>query len=287
MNSNMLDVIVRIHDPRRLDELKRCVFSIACQSYRPITINICCQRFSGADLEAVSAQVATVLVGNHDIALKFHNFGAVYPADARSALLNMGVKAAQGRHLAFLDYDDVIFPNAYAQLIEDLNASGAAISFGRINVKHVMVQDDYQIVLRRERPFKGENVVHLFKGNFCPIHSFVIDRGKVDPADIYFDQSLTRNEDYDFLLRFCSSYVASFNMRETVMGDYYCKSDGSNTILVQASFNEENVAAWKLAEDLVELRREILYVSPAVQRALGIAEIDPKLTIKRLIATEA
>lgn len=52
--------------------------------------------------------------------------------------------------------------------------------------------------------YKGDGLLALLRQNFCPIHSFVLDRSKVDPEDLYFDQTMWRDEDYDFLIRICA-----------------------------------------------------------------------------------
>jgi hypothetical protein len=54
INSDQIDVVVRIHDAGRLQELSRCVFSLVSQTYRPLRIIIAAQRFSDADLAATA-----------------------------------------------------------------------------------------------------------------------------------------------------------------------------------------------------------------------------------------
>ena len=56
--------------------------------------------------------------------------------------------------------------------------------------------------------------------NFCPIHSFVLDRNLVDPSDLFFEERISRLEDYDFFLRICSKYPTWFESRSRVTAVY-------------------------------------------------------------------
>src|SRR5437588_105189 len=100
-----IDVVVRIHDAGRVRELTRCVFSLVSQSYRTLRIIIAAQRFTDDGLEATRAALAPLLEGEDGVELAVVNWTEAEPVDARSVLLNLGVRAAEGRYLAYLDYD--------------------------------------------------------------------------------------------------------------------------------------------------------------------------------------
>ena len=117
----------------------------------------------------------------------------------------------------------------------------------------------------------------------CPIHSFVIDRTRVPSHLLQFDPMLSRDEDYDFLLRVCSQAVADFSLSDTVIGEYLLKNDGSNTILTESARSDTAVSAWEAAESFIEARRRTLLVSRAVQGSLGIDPVVPGMTIHQLL----
>ena len=56
-----LDVVMRAHDPARLDELGRALFSAALQDHRPLRIVLVCQRFGADALAAVRGLAAPIL----------------------------------------------------------------------------------------------------------------------------------------------------------------------------------------------------------------------------------
>ena len=48
-----------------------------------------------------------------------------------------GGEVAEGRYLAFLDYDDVVYPHAYQVSISRLNESGKAVALGGCLIAHL------------------------------------------------------------------------------------------------------------------------------------------------------
>lgn len=287
--ANSLHVIVRFHDSRRIRELDRALFSLAHQNYRPITVHIVTQRFSQDELRAVENCFAKYSSLPDPATFVISNFDSPDPLDGRSALINIGLRASdKGRFFAFLDYDDVIYPEAYQLLIGNLLSGGSAIAFGGIACKSCHVSESAIVVAARERRFKGDCLLDLFHDNFCPIHSFVVDRSKASEADLFFNERLHRAEDYDFLLRICAKYTSDFSMIDTVVGDYYFKDDGSNTTELTAT-TEDRSAPWRYAVEYANLQKRFLTLSPAVEKILGLKKTGRPRTIADVLGlgTEA
>jgi len=283
MTAAPLDVIVRFHEMSRMVELDRCIFSLVNQVYRPLTIYVVTQRFDANATARVKGALAPMLRLDETVELEIVNYDVSDPPDARAALLNAGVARSRGRYLAFLDYDDVIYAEGYRKLVAELDRSGSAIAFGGVVGKHVSVHGDIIITSKKSYEFRGNGLLHLFFDNFCPIHSYVIDKSIVDRADLVFDTSLAKLEDYDFLIRFCAKYRSSFHLKDTIIGDYYLKDDGSNTVLVPSTRGKQRVTEWRVAlEEIAERKRNTL-VSSSVQRDIGRASIDPTLSVERLL----
>lgn len=278
----MLDVIVRFHDPDRLFELRRAIFALVCQTYRPIAINLITQRFSDTQIRQVKDDLASILAIDRTVQFTVSNYAEPQPIDARSALLNLGIRRSEGRYLAFLDHDDSIYPEAYGRLITELTASTCGIAFGSIAMKDIEVFQDALLVDRRRATFIGSNLIDLFANNFCPIHSFVLDRAIIHAKDLWFDESLSKLEDYDFLLRLCAQYASSFGLIGTVIGDYYIKSDNSNT-LTRISKSREWMDDWDRSVQAIERRKGECALSVPVRRLLGFSSILPELTVSKLL----
>ena len=284
LNPNRLDVVVRFHDPERAFELKRSILSLVCQSYRPLGIHLVTQRFAHDQVLGVTETIRPLLSIDSAVEFKLWNYTQPQPEDARSALLNTGIENSKGRYLAFLDHDDAIYPDAYMQLISELDQSESAVSFGTIVLKEIDVFHDTLMVMQRRLGFSGRNLVDFFNMNFCPLHSFVLDRSRIERSDLWMDPRLSKHEDYDFLLRICAKYKASFGRIDTEVGDYYLKNDGSNTISVASNESRDRFIDWQIAEELIEKRRRSVVLSPEIQHTLGFSPANPNMTIRDAIS---
>lgn len=282
-DNQRLDVVVRFHNPSRLRELERAIFSVLTQTYRPLHIVLALQRFSEPDVELVRKALRLPLRIHGAPEVTILNWMEEEPPDGRSALLNHAILHTRGRYIAFLDYDDLIYPEAYELLIGRLLSGDAAIAFGGIYTSEIDVFEDFLQVRRKVYLFIGTNLLDLFEGNFCPIHSFVVDRSRIAPQQLFFDPLLSRAEDYDFLIRICAQYRSDFSLSKTYIGTYYVKNDGSNTILTESSSTPHLLSDWLDAESFIEGRRRITPVSADVQRMLGLPSVTPGLTVRRLL----
>jgi hypothetical protein len=249
--SRGVDTIIRCHDPKRLAEMDRALFSLLHQSYGPVHVIVVTQGFSKSSSDQVNA-----LVQNY----KWEAFGHKSPTiinveadeglDLRAHLLNVGLQKLSCRYFAFLDSDDYLYGSAYEYLIEHIVQSGVAIAFGNIVRKDVRAFDDF--VYTRNRfadQFRGSGLEDLAIDNFCPIHSFVVDRSVIEPADIRFDEELNRLEDYEFLLRICTKYSSLFSSRSRYVGVYNWHLDGraSNQFAQDGERVQMNRVAWNVA----------------------------------------
>ena len=280
-------MIVRFHDLSRLEELERGAFSIASQEHGPVRILLATQRFSAAAQMTARRAVEEVIGWSRGTSVTVLNFGRDDPADARSELVNLGFAHASGRYLAFLDYDDVLYPEAYRLLVSQLRQSGAAIAFARTPVVRADVHDGFLHARSLSHPFSGETLADLFKTNFCPIHSYLMDRSRIPPDMLRFEQRMTNEEDYDFLLRLCAALPSDFALRETDIGRYFYKSDGSNTFSRYAAISPEVAERIAMAQEFVELRRRMTPIAPDVQKALDVWPARPGLTIRGFLNCRA
>ena len=277
-----IDVVIRFHDAQRLAELERAVFSLAMQRYRPINIVLVTQRFTEEVIEETRGYLSAVLSIKDAPTLKIVNFSEPEPRDARSILINVGIQHATGRYLAFLDYDDCLYPEAYELLVSRVRDTDAAIAFGGITLHYLDMFPAFSFRTGAALPFKGRGIFDLFEDNFCPIHSFVIDRTKLTMQELYFEPYMCRAEDYDFLLRVCAQHLSDFTLCGTIIGAYNFKNDGSNTTLTESATTEDARRSWADANVFLEGRRRTMPLAAVVQRSLGL-QPDPNLTIRGLL----
>lgn len=264
-----IDVVMRFHDMRRLHELDRAILSLACQSFSDVRVVLVAQNLGPSE----HAKILSVMQKYAEEA--FPNFShklvdaKVPPGDQRTVLLNIGLEHVAKRFVAFLDADDYVYEDCYEYLISEAIKNKAAIAFGNIVVKDVIATDQFVYnVDSRRNMFVGEDFDDLLVTNFCPIHSFVIDRQMVEKDDLKFDERLVRLEDYDFLLRICSKYPALFRTRSKFVGVYNWHLDGKNSVMVRT--NAVDAAAAKANEDAwVQARRIIWRLKTDIREKLG------------------
>lgn len=263
-----IDVVMRFHDMRRIHELDRAILSLACQSFHDVRAILVAQNMGANE----HAKILSVMEKYTKEA--FPNFShklvdaKVSPGDQRTLLLNIGLRHVTSRFVAFLDADDYVYEDCYEYLISEVIENKAAIAFGNIVVKDVLATDQFVYnVDSRRNMFSGEDFDDLLVTNFCPIHSFVIDRQMVEKADLKFDERLVRLEDYDFLLRICSKYSALFKTRSKFVGVYNWHLDGKNSVMVRT--NAIDAAVVKANEDAwVQARRIIWRVKTDIRERL-------------------
>src|SRR5262245_10648992 len=244
MMQEPIDCIVRFHDARRLVELKRCVFSLVGQTYRPLNIILTLQGFLAEELKATRQALEPMLTMPRAPTLTIVNLQEPSLEDGRAALLNLGLKTATGRYVGFLDYDDVLYPEAYELLVERLRVTEAGIAFAAVRVVEAQIHAHFVEVKKvLTAPFSGESLRDLFRSNFCPIHSYLLDRQQVPAHILRYDETLADEEDYDVLLRICAEVTSDFALIKTQIGDYYYKKDGSNAIPMSGNFSGERLAA--------------------------------------------
>ena len=277
-----VDCVVRLHDPSRVLELDRCVFSLVSQELQPVRILLVTQRFSLDDQHQLLTGLQPLLAGSPQASLELLNYAAAEPADARTALLNLGLTACRQRYLGFLDYDDLLYPEAYRLLVDALRRSEATLAFAGIRVMEVDLQAGW-VHTRRQRQagFAGGGLVDLFSSNFCPIHSYLIDRQRLNPQDLWFDPELTIEEDYDLLLRLCARYRCDFSLIACTIGDYLFKSDGSNTIHAARPSQRPFDYEWVKAQ--LEVTRSTTTLAKQVAEQLSLPNTSQAWTIRQAL----
>jgi hypothetical protein len=91
-------------------------------------------------------------------------------------------------------------------------------------------------------------------------------------------------EDYDFLLRICARYPSDFGLLKTRIGEYYYKTDGSNSV-PYGGMTAAHVSSYEMVSAIIEMRRRTTIVSPAVQSRNGMAPPQQGMTIRGFLDT--
>lgn len=269
-DNETLSTIIRFHMRARLGLLEEALFSLSIQSWHDHEIIIAIQ--NGDD--ELSRDISEIVNRQPwPAAPRYKLITVSIPPgiDGRSTLLTRGIKQATGRYLAFLDDDDLVYQHGYTTLIGQLKESGCAVAVGGCRMAKVQYVGQHWYVRTKETPFAwGRTRYDLLRDNFIPIHSYVVDRARVDPRDLYFDAALTLLEDYDFLLRLCAKYAFDFSKLQTPVCEY--RIHGLNSLPYAADASQEARTSHLSAQQIINERKKNLQCTLTVSEVVELLE---------------
>ncbi len=175
-----VSVIIRSMGRPSLDAAIRSVLGQTCQSVEIVLVNA-----GGGEHRALAEDCA---VGN----VRIVNQGGVRLPRALAA--NVGLAAAQGEWLLFLDDDDVIDPEHLARLLSAAEQHQSLVVYAGVRVVDASGQELYALDEDWDR-------IRMWQGNFLPIHAVLVRRSFVEAAEARFDEALDVYEDWDFWLQ--------------------------------------------------------------------------------------
>jgi hypothetical protein len=250
-DAETVDVLVRFHDPEQIGRLSRCVFSLYCQTHSRVQPIILLQNFDFGEIELVNS-LANDFDWTDRLRPIIHNVNTGEPGDFRSQLINVGMSISSARYLAILDYDDLVYPYAYDYLIERLIADDAAISIGTVLRVEVAPMRKYDYILRKAPFATAVSRLEMFCQNCCPPSGFLLDKSRIGSDELNFDEALTSNEDYEFLLRILAKYPATFAAVGVALAEYQIRTDGSNSVPAFSNFDRGKVSDWQRCQKAVD-----------------------------------
>ncbi len=224
-----VSTILRLHKPEKLDRLELALLSLCGQRHPFLAPIVVLQDFDDA-AEAEVRKVADRLPWRPEArAVEIVNLRGLPDGDHRARLLNAGLEAATGDYIGFLDYDDILYPNAYCDLVERIRRSGHVAAFGAATIADIDPGSPGG-ACPAKRPFPvSKHKYEFFKRNIYPIHSFLVRRDAA--TDIRVPEHLQRLEDYHFLL----SVLKDHDWDDELIGkppicEYVNWTDGSNAL---------------------------------------------------------
>jgi glycosyltransferase involved in cell wall biosynthesis len=129
------------------------------------------------------------------------------PNSGRSAARNQGFTLARGHFILFLDSDDLLFPEALAQLYEAAQTSDAGMIVGQVQFANEQLKNLWLLKPSREMCHEGRlTYPSLITGRYFLLPGAVLLRRKCLQEVAGFDRTLEPCEDYDFYLRMALRY---------------------------------------------------------------------------------
>ena len=183
--------------------------------------------------------------------------------DLRSLMLNDSLKAVKTKYAAFLDYDDIMFHDAYAWLTGRLRKTGKNASFGLV-YSTVFNLSENKIKTRQVVYDYGKNFADFFILNHTPIHGFMLNMPKIDLRQIEFYEDMKYMEDYFLTLQIFTKDDTDWESLEKrkFVGDY-CHYEDKVQTLAMVNYDERQLLLatpdyLKCETRIDELRQKIL-----------------------------
>ncbi len=273
LQPDLLSVILRLHttDGAALPFLSQAIFSLLHSDHRPLEVIVITQCFSPDQIKEVENLLAR-FSWDDACQMRVVNFSHPEKRDHRSALLNTGIATARGRYLAFLDYDDLVYPNAHSALIQQLRRGNAAAAFGGCILAHA-TPHGHAWKTTRKLPFWIEKKEQEFlQGNIFPIHSFVIDRLRLKGELPRFNENSCHMEDYEFLLQLRLLTRFDLTCWKQMLVEYVIRDDGSNTLFVEEKeATPAKKKAWQAAYNSLKPLREQVTHHVQAEQEVGLS----------------
>lgn len=253
--------IIRFHSAGDIMLLQNALYSLLAQAGCIVQPVIAVQDLSDEQIKQLQSMLAQMPwhAQHLPIIRKYHAAGN--QVDLRATMLNESLKSIVTPYAAFLDYDDILFPNAYVWLLRRLQKSGKNAAFGLIYTTKFSVKEN-RIRNRYVVYNYGKTYADFLERNHTPIHGFMLNLQKVDLQHITYVPGMRYQEDYYLLLQILSAEGAdwhSLRLQEFI-GDYYHYEDKLQTLGILGSERAQVLESpeFRAAEEEIEaLRRRL------------------------------
>ena len=189
----LVSVIIPTYN--RPEQLKRAIESVQNQTYSRIEIIVV--NNAGAEVESV----VQALNAEGDIRLFKHatNKG---PGAAR----NTAIHASRGKYIAYLDDDDIYYPDHVETLVNALETTPFQVAHSHAHRSHEARQGQRYVRTHKTTPYTMD-VTHegLLVCNLVPILCIMHERACLDAVG-NFDETLPTHEDWDLWIRMSRHY---------------------------------------------------------------------------------
>jgi lipopolysaccharide biosynthesis protein len=254
--------IVRFHALGSMNELKSALYSLASMAGCVVQPFIAAQDLDATQKELLESMVCEIPFAG-GITARFSYYQSTdNNSDLRSVMLNESLKMVSTRYAAFLDYDDLLFPDAYMWLIGRLNESGKAVTFGR--VYDTKCDADAEVFLERGKKYEYNFSYDEFvNNNHAPIHSFMLDLSKLDLSRVEYHPDQKYMEDYFLTLQIFTRNNSDWDSlrQNRYIGDYIYNIERQHTLAISDEVEREkllNDRKYKIDAARINLLRDRL-----------------------------
>jgi glycosyltransferase involved in cell wall biosynthesis len=187
--------------------------SVVVATYnRPETLPDCLRSI----LNQTYANIEVIVVNDGGIDVKeiidslHHERYILYTAHPKNrgiaAARNTGIEMARGKYIAYLDDDDIFYPEHVETLVGSLESGDYKVAYTDANRGHQRTLNGRPVVTRRDVPYSSEfDSDRILVQNFIPTPCILHEKSCLDDTG-RFDESLPVLEDWDLWIRLSRKY---------------------------------------------------------------------------------
>lgn len=184
-------IVPTFNRPALLGSALQSILDQSFQDFEVIVVND-----AGQDVSSVVGSLASAKVRclSHET-----NLGL-------AAARNTGIAAARGKYLAYLDDDDIYYPNHLETLVARLEQDGSFVAYSDAHRGHLEEVGGVSTVVRRDLPYSFDfDPVRILFENFIPVLCVMHRRECLEKVG-GFNPLLHRLEDWDLWIRMSRCY---------------------------------------------------------------------------------
>ena len=227
----VVTTVMRFHKSANLSELKNALYCLYAMKDCVVIPLIAAQ-----DLNEQQTDDLEKVLNNYTWTKGFEPQVYCYQSpegkgDLRSVMLNESIQKIKTRYAAFLDYDDLLMSHAYSWLINRIETTGKAATFGRVYATFKSVANG--LLIERKRLYQyGYSYEDFFFHNHAPLHSFMLDIEKLDLSNIVYYEDQIYMEDYLLTLQLFTENNCDWAslLENFYIGDYIHSIDRKHTL---------------------------------------------------------
>ncbi|MFN8008423.1 MAG: glycosyltransferase family 2 protein [Terriglobia bacterium] len=241
-----VSVIVPTYNRPRM--LERAIHSVLAQSFRDYEIVVV--NDGGDEVESMIQQ------WNRDRNIVYVRHASNLD---RAAARNSAIRIARGNYIAYLDDDDVWYPDHLQTLVSYLEETGQKVAYTDADRAHQVLNEGIYVTARKDQPYSFDfDADQILVGNFIPILCLMHERDCLNEIGL-FDESLTTNEDWDLWIRMSRRYP--FGHLKKITCEFSWRTDGSSTT---SRKREDFLRTLRVVYDKY---RELVVARPEIQEA--------------------
>lgn len=241
-NQPVVTTIIRYHKSGDIGELKNALFCLYAMQDCAVAPYIAAQDLSAQQAQQLDELLASFIWTKEATPHVRHHRSAGGRMDLRSKMLNDSLKCVETKYAAFLDFDDLIMPSAYCWLVNRLNVTGKAVTFGR--VYSTSYDSESELLLERKRVFEyGSTYEEFLVHNHAPLHSFMLDMDKLNLGGVVSYDDQRYMEDYLLTLQLFTKDNADWHSlnENCYIGDYIHSIDRAHTLALSSADERQSL----------------------------------------------